>query len=310
MIYDEELPITEEPSIEIEAPQQEIVEEPTPKGKKKKEKSKARKIVEWVLLGIFLLIFGYLGAGQIHGMIHKDENYGNTLNFGVGSFIVLTDSMEPLYKRQSALITYKEDFGEVYKRYSAIKAKGKASTIDVTFMDMNTGIVIEDSEFETEDFKSINGGHRSSPTNKVMTHRIREIHLDTTKKFGQGRYIIVTSGINDQGMSSKKGQYQIVTEKQYLGTVEINSPFLGGVFGFITSPLGLIVLLLIPAGYLIITSSIDIFKAMKESEEGEVASKNTARGDNLSNLSEEDKERLKRELLDEMLEERKNKKDE
>ena len=264
--------------------------------KQKKPKSKTRKIIEWVLLGIFLLFAGFVGAGQIDSMIHKNENYGQSLRFGVGSFIVLTNSMEPLYKKDSALITYKENFDEVYARYQSVKSTG--GYVDITFANIETGIFISDSEFENQEFSSIHGGQKIT-TNQVMTHRIREIHVDNTKKYGEGKYIIVTAGINTGGVSSLEGQYQISTEKQYLGTVKINSPFLGAIFGFISSIWGLLILLLIPAGILIFTSAKDIFKTLKENEapsEGEVQ-----KVDALENISDKDRERLKQELLDEMI---------
>ena len=64
----------------------------------------------------------------------------------------------------------------------------------------------------------------------------------------------------------------------------------------------LIILLLIPAVYLLVSSSIDIFKTLKESEEKEEAeSSNRVADERLSSLSEEDRARLKKELLNEMV---------
>ena len=76
---------------------------------------------------------------------------------------------------------------------------------------------------------------------------------------------------------------------------------------FISSPIGLIVLLLVPAAYLIIESSIDIFKAVKESEETEAEVKKIEAegGERLNNMSDEERKRLKDELLQEMLQSKK-----
>jgi hypothetical protein len=63
------------------------------------------------------------------------------------------------------------------------------------------------------------------------------------------------------------------------------------------------VLLLIPAFYLVISSVIDIFKAYKEPEEKDVIVVKENSGE--VQLSEEDKKRLKEELLKEMLEKKK-----
>ena len=133
------------------------------------------------------------------------------------------------------------------------------------------------------------------------------------EKGEDGHYYFFTAGINT-GVSSvldsegRVKQYQVFTEKELLGRVVIGSAFLGGVFGFVSSVWGLLILLLIPAFYLIITSVIDIFKAYKDPEETkQVAVSNggeTTKSGTLE-LSEEDKKRLKEELLEEMLNKKK-----
>lgn len=281
---------------------EEVVVTPTTEKPKKvkKPKSKARKIIEWVLIGIFGAACAFVIAGNIDGMVHKKENYGQSIRFGMGSFIVLTDSMEPKIKTNSAIITYKEDCRNFEKRLA------KGETIDVTFFNCYIPIVIEP---DTVDFKGL---APTTATNLVMTHRLREVHVDESVEFGKGRYVFVASGINDQGELSKKGQYQIFTEKEYLGVVKLSNYVLGRVFNFMISVWGLLLLLLIPAAYLIVTSSIDIFKTLKEAETNEEKVKEA--GDNkLSAISDEDKARLKKELLEEMVKakrEEKMKKDE
>ncbi len=318
MIYEEEkLDVTEttEEKVEqevapVETTEQEVVDAPKDKKKKeKKPKSKARKIIEWVLLGIFIAFFGFVAAGTIDGMIHKKENNDESLRFGVGTFVVLTDSMEPLYKKQTALITYKESMSvvesnlknynhEVYETADeTIYTFAKESSLDITFKNNQTGISPSSFNFRTPEY--VTG--QLVETGMVMTHRIRELHVYKNKNLGEGKYVFVTSGINNEGDYSKQGQYQFVTEKLYLGTVKLNSPFLGAVFGFISSIWGLLILLLIPAAYLIIVSAKDIFKALKESEEENATSKEVS---GLETLSKEDQERLKRELLDEMIAEK------
>jgi hypothetical protein len=74
--------------------------------------------------------------------------------------------------------------------------------------------------------------------------------------------------------------------------------------------MGLIILLLIPAGYLIITSSIDIVKALKEKEETETSGTSNNAPSSLDNIKGADRERLKKELLEEMMNKKKEKKDE
>lgn len=265
--------------------------------KTKKPKSKARKIIEWVLFGIFGFACAVVLAANISAMVNKKKNYGQSIRFGVGSFVILTNSMEPEINQNDFILTYKEDVSKFADRLE------KNEKIDVTFFNIDVGL----SSFvpDTEEFKH---GDRVV-TSRVMTHRLREVHIDESLEFGQGRYIFVASGINTGGESSKEGQYQVFTESQYLGTVKSVNPAMGRFMNFLSSPIGLIVLLLIPAGYLIATSSIDIFKAVKaqEDEEATVSKAQVSQvdSDRLSKISDSERERLKNELLEEMIKEKK-----
>jgi hypothetical protein len=306
------------------------LEEPSNNGKRiKRPKSKARKIIEWVLLGIFLAIFGVIAAGTIDSMIHAKEHYGEKLKFGIGSFVVLTNSMEPKYNKDDALITYKEDMETIVSELKAVpnativqddenmfiitmdvNDTNKDHGVDITFKNTNMGIDYSTFEFVNDCYKT----GQMIVTERVMTHRIMELHVDKTLAYGNGRYTFVTAGINHNGVHSLQGQYQLVTEKNYLGTVKVSSQFLGQIFKFVSSAWGLIVLLLIPAAYLIVVSGIDIFRALKDTD-GEGSSETTVSNtdnskkiEGLEQLSEEDRERLKRELLDQMIEEKGKKK--
>ena len=230
----------------------------------KKPKSKARKIIEWVLTGIFLALFAFVLAGQIDGMVHKKEHYNQQLRFGYGTFVVKTDSMEPKYMVGTALITYNEDADKIYERFQ------KGEEVDITFVDVyNTN-----NEY-TSPLNNPELTKRTDPTGVPMTHRVKEVHVNNNQEKGKGKYTFITAGINTRStnLGWKEGepdivinQYQAFTEKEVLGRVTVNSAFLGGVFSFVGSPLGLLVLLLIPAFYLVVASVIDIFKAYKEPE--------------------------------------------
>ena len=247
----------------------------------KKPKSKVRKIIEWVLTGLFVALFAFVGIAQIDGLVHKKDHYNQTLRFGYGTFVVETDSMEKdgnnkkVYGVKTAIITYLDNPEKIYEDYKAKK------TIDVTFYDVyvaNTEYSVptlpENSELTT----------RTPPSDyPIITHRVREIHVNENAKMGEGRYTFIVSGINP--FSKNLGsdgitpvtirQYQVFTEKELLGRVVVGSAFLGGVFGFVSSVWGLLILLLIPAFYLVITSVIDIFKAYKEpAEASETTSSN------------------------------------
>lgn len=283
--------------------EEEVVVTPTSEkpAKVKKPKSKARKIIEWILFGVFGAACLFVLIATVDGMVHQRANHGQSIRFGVGSFVIKTNSMEPKMMVESAIITYKEDVKTFEKRLE------KGETIDVTFWNIP---VTYDFEPDTIDFKGHPATNLTTPA--PMTHRLREVHIDENVAFGQGRYYFVVSGINDQGELSKKGQYQVFTEKEYLGTVKLVSPVLGRVFNFMVSIWGLLILLLVPAGYLIVSSSIDIFKTMKEAETKEEQLKE-AGDQKLSAISDADRARLKKELLEQMVQskrEEKAKKDE
>ena len=277
----------------------------------KKPKSKARKIIEWVLTGIFGVVFLILAIGYIDGLAHKGEHYNQMIKFGYATFVVQTDSMEKdadfkkVYGVKTAIITHLDSPEKIYKDYLANK------TIDVTFYDAYTANTAYTEPQNNPELTT------RTPQSKypIITHRIREIHVNENVKKGQGRYTFIVSGINPYSKNLGSdgvnpvtiNQYQVFTEKELLGRVVVGSAFLGAVFGFVSSIWGLLILLLIPALYLVVTSVIDIFKAYKDPEE-EVAS--SSKEGNVSpkgsvELSEEDKKRLKEELLQEMLDKKK-----
>ena len=277
--------------------------------KVKKPKSKARKIVEWVLTGIFVALFAVIGIAQIDGMVHKKDHYNQALKFGYGTFVVQTESMEPEYKKGFALVTKYGGFDNMFKEYEAGKK------IDLTFY------YSDDAYNEASLSEYCNPKQNPQLTKRIepekypiITHRVMEMHVaDATKKAGEGKYIFITAGINNSVASATDNegrvfQYQAFTDKYVLGRVVIGSAFLGGIFSFVSSIWGLLILLLIPAFYLIITSVIDIFKAYKEPDAApEAASSNSGETTNSGTLelSEEDKKRLKEELLEEMLNKKK-----
>ena len=270
----------------------------------KKPKSKARKIIEWILTGLFVALFAVIMAGQIDGWVHKKDHYNQQIRFGYATFVVQTDSMEPKYKVGTALITYLEDADKLYERFK------KGEELDLTFMDAYTT-----SNEYTVPLNSPELINRTDATGVPMTHRVKEIHVNENLAKGKGRYTFITAGINNRskqmGYDEKTdnpiviNQYQAFTEKEILGRVTANSPFLGGIFSFVGSPFGLLVLLLIPAFYLVISSVVDIFKAYKEPEEASESSSSGHSSNGPIELTEEDKKRLKEQLLEEMLNKKK-----
>ena len=378
---------------EIEKPSQEVVDisggpeyhdYPEEEPKKKKQKSKLRSTIEWAFTIIFAVLFVAFGAAQLDGMIHKKEHNDEMVRFGTSAFSVLTDSMEPLYPVNTAIINYLDSEETIVNRFNASKSdlymlddakpyfdghewKEYSSAVTPTdgnkFVYYNSsvshwnnphivcyslynstiwpGLEMEKVEeniyrievdkgfdrviFTSGDYIDISFKHNakyksivvtgdrklSNPvfkneidlTYEVMTHRLNEIiNVDGTNYF-------VMAGINpDSAKFGGKDQFQICTYQKVIGVVKINSPFIGGVFKVISSGWGLLIFLLIPALYLAISSVIDILKTLKEHEDGEEEAKTSSspKVDSLNSLSDEDRERLKKEMLEEMLNSRKD----
>lgn len=266
------------------------------KKREKKPKSKARRIIEWVGIGILGCIFTFALIAQIDAMVHKDENWGQQLRFGVGSFVVKTNSMEPEYKVGSAIITYKKNPAEIYEQWNA----DHNAHIDITFTYREFPSFIPDDKTLIKQTNEV-------PDRKIygspMTHRLREVHVDPSVEVGKGRYIFVVSGINPTEEWAAD-QYQAFSETYLLGVVVANSDFLGKVFSFIASPWGLFALLLIPAFYLVISSTADIFRILREPEEETSGGDGNKKQGTVSVIPDSERERLKQEMLMQMLEEK------
>ena len=248
--------------------------------KNKKPKSKARKIIEWILTGLFAVIFVFFGVMTIVGQVTKKDNF-NVPRYGDYQVLeVLTDSMSPKYKVKSAVFVKK------------IKYEKFAVGDDITFM------------------WRINSSVGEMP----MTHQLLEVQ--TPEETGTGHYRFVAHGINKNSKQCNgdcTGQTQVFDETKVLGKVVGHSVVIGAVFNFMTKPIGLLLLLLIPALYLIATSVIDIVMAVKDDEDDKVviegATSEVKECDPLKGLSKEDIARLKEEMLNEMIEEKQKEKE-
>ena len=202
-----------------------------------------------------------------------------------------TEHLETIKKLKSA----REKYYEIEDKYQHI---------DITFFDNYLGSYLDAKEIralDDADGKS-RFTSRTSPSQMIMTHRLRYIAKDEQAKEGEAKYIFYVSGTNYSTHYSQSGQYQVFSEKEFLGQVKINSPFLGGFFSFVSSVWGLLILIMIPALYLIITSGRDLIKSLKEKEEQEEAyAQYGISSTSLEGISKEDQERLKAEMLEEIL---------
>ena len=273
--------------------------------KVKKPKSKTRKIIEWIGTIVLGIVFLFAAVCNVAKIATKNE-YGEGNAFGYSSYVVLTDSMEPVYPVKTAIITYKEKPEKILENWNAIKDLNLESTdernINLTFMDA----------YQTQQISGYSDyTDQTTPTKAVMTHQLFNIKVNETTPEGQGKYIFFVHGINTESEhQSQKGQYQAFSEKELLGVVKLNSKFIGGVSGFLSSVWGLLICLLIPCLYIVITSVLDIFKAYKDDDEpvAEGANGATPTGNSIENMSQEEYEKLKQEMINEMLNGKENKK--
>lgn len=269
--------------------------------KQKKPKSKQRKILEWVATGVFLALIGTVAGFRIYQAASGDHAI-----FGTQFPVVLTDSMETDYMVGDVLKVKAVSPQEVKEAFD------KGETIDISF--------------------KWNIGTASKPNIQMMTHRIIDVmyfvntedNYSSNYKYNantysfnndQYHYTFVTHGINKHSSQTKEGedltnQLQFSNESQFVGRVTGKSQFLRVANQIFTSVWTLILLILIPGLYIVITSVIDLFKAFDDDEDteklvleggGTTPPVDEKKEDPLKGLSEEDKERLKKEMLEELL---------
>ena len=271
--------------------------------KVKKPKSKVRKIIEWVATGILSVIFLFAAACNICKIATRtSEREGHA--FGYYSFTVLTDSMEPVYPVDSVIIVHKEEPQKIVEQWNEIKDLKLDSqdkrNINLSFVDAYKTKVLsgfEEYNVQTDNVKDVNG----NPI--VMTHQLFNIKINDNIEDGNGKYIFFVHGINISEHQAQEGQYQAFSEKELLGVVKTNSALLGGVSGFLSSIWGLLICLLIPCLYIIVTSVLDIFKAYHSDDEElvEEGAGASSSGNSIENMSEKDYQKLKQEMINEIL---------
>lgn len=274
--------ISENVTIEQENVEQNVDNSTKPESSKKPEKqeekkSKGKKILDWIIYGVFGVCIAFCA------LVFISQKLNNGYVFDYMFPAVATDSMDPVYPVGSVLIVKKVNPADI--------KEGD----DVTFM------------YNVEEL----GG----PTK--VTHRIFYVSKNPNKPVGEGHYIFKAHGINKESERCKIGdsawdctdQYQEFSEIDLLGRVEGKSNVFGFVFTIVQSPWGLIGMILVPSFYLIITSVVDIFKKLPDEDElnkqdMSVENRLTALAtddDPLAGLTEEEKLKLKKELLDEIM---------
>ena len=245
----------------------------------KKPKSKARKIIDWVITGVFATLIVGLAVVQIINKTTKNQNI-----FGAQYQKVLTDSMAPTYKVNDIIFITEADPQNLVDRVE------KGENVDVSFKWTVNG-------------SEVSMTHRLQEAIKLASPQVDPITGETYQ------YKFVAHGINKTSEFCKVGdqygdcttQTQEFNENALIGRVVRKSH----IMTFATSIWGLLVLLLVPCMYLIIASVIDICKALDDKEEEVPAEgeppKIGTKEDPLAGLSEKEKEKLKKQMLDEML---------
>lgn len=251
--------------------------------KDKKPKSKAKKVIDWVITGVLATFIVGIAVIQIVNKTSGSQNL-----FGSMYQKVLTDSMEPVYKVDDVIVVKDADPADIKEKFD----EGK--NVDVSFKwnvsKYCAALLNDNSQYVVS-----------------MTHRLVEVIYsdvaDTDPITGETyHYTFKAHGINTESNFCKVGekygdctnQYQLFHEGSLIGKVERKSYFMT----FATSTWGLLVLILIPCLYLITVSVIDICKALDKREE---ESENGQNKDPLAGLSEKDKKRLKKQMLNDLL---------
>lgn len=267
-----------------------------------KKKNKVKKIFNWIIAGVFGSL---LVALTIFNLINKFT--GDGFVFGSQYPMVLTDSMEPEYMVGDVLVINKiKNYDDLIDQYRLGDDGVEGSADDASSVVLlGTTTLTEGAKIDLTFYYDIAGiGKEFS-----VTHRLSQVIIRDDVEVGNGKYIFTTHGINTNSEQCSTnggdctGQKQTFDETKVIGKVQGVSPFLTVVYSAFTSIWGLLILILVPATYLIITSVIDIVKTMGEKEEipTEGEGKNLPKDNSLKQLSPEDLERLKKELLNELL---------
>ena len=267
-----------------------------------KKKSKVKKILNWIIASVFGSL---LVAITIFNLVNKFS--GDGFIFGSQYPMVLTDSMEPEYMVGDVLIINKvKSYSDLVEEYR-LGDDGVENTDDdaVITTGVGTTTLADGATMDLTFLYDIAGiGKEFSVTHRISRVVIRESLLE-----GEGRFFFTTHGINtDSEQCATNGgdctnQTQSFDERKVIGRVQGVNGFLTVVYSVFTSTWGLLALILIPAIYLIITSVVDIVKTLSEKEEVPSSNNNMgiAKDELLSQLSPKDLERLKKDLLNELL---------
>ena len=242
---------------------------------KEPKKNKTGKIIGWIVTGFFVALVAGLGGFKIYQKVS-----GDTAIFGSQYPVVLTDSMEPVYNVDDVLI---------------VKNCGPE--------DVKEG---DDISFYWDLANSKEPTNIKADGVYMMTHRLESIEYfeDASENDGY-HYTFTTHGINTQSDQCGGGdctyQKQVFHEKVLIGKVTGKSGFLRVMNKVLTSVWTLIILILIPCLYLMISTVVDMIKKLNVVDEEEKGENKASNNHSLDGLTPEQKEKLKKQMLEELL---------
>lgn len=227
-----------------------------------------------IITSFFAAVIVVLLAFQIIGTITAQTNYGVASFFGYQTLVVRTDSMEPSYMVGEAIVVKKVEL-------TTLKASTSPEAHDgdtITFYRRNDGLII--------------------------THRIIEI---IPQEDGSLDFKTLGDNLNAEtcGPSActiENADY--VYGEDILGKVVGKSAFFGGLVNLTTNPFVIASVAVIPLMYVFITSIVDVIKHSKMKEEDFVDDdldefEAIKQQEKLKLLIELEKEKLRKELLEE-----------
>lgn len=279
------------------------------------KKKNVVKIVGRVINTILIIFIAFIAIIEIVGLASKGSNYGVPTFFGFQVENVVTDSMakdekgNTLYPVGTALVSKKEDF-------NSIKVNDNVVFYGYALQPFTSNVYQATVVHKVIDFGEINGNKylvvRGANTyDHPDKYQVQYVFASETNnpviddfKNRSASYTYTGKDFKDE---TKSVNYSVTMAGVYMSKVVGASGFIGGLLNTLSSPTGLLLLILIPALIIIITSVVDIIKIKKTPEE-EVGSKTKSEkvdsSDPLEGLSEEEKEKLKQEMIQEMLNEK------
>lgn len=234
----------------------------------KKKKSVISRVISGILGALVILMIGLEG----YGLFSARSNYGVPNFFGYQFLVIQTDSMD------RGPNTYPVDMGIVVKKVAP-------------------ETLVASTDFYNYDGDVITFYRRLD--RRVVTHRIIDIETNANG------LVFVCLGDNLNAQTCPDGGCTLsnvdrIPEADVLGKVIDKSPALGTAYNFLSNPVTMLLVVLLPLAVLVVLSALDFIKAVKTKEQPVTAT---------PLLSKEDIEAIKREAREALLNKQKQEED-